>query len=274
MLSEILKHHAGIGESITVKRKVIVIGIGAGNPDYITVQAINALNQVSVFFIPNKGTDKSELARLRREICDRYIEGQDYRMVDFDTPERVTSSTHYKQSIAAWREEVEQVYERLLVEELSEHENGAFLVWGDPSLYDGTLRILENIRSRQEQFELEYDVIPGISSVQALAASHKIALGRIGESIMITTGRRLAEGFPNNVDNVTVMLDSQNTFKSLDGDLDIHWGAYAGTEDEILVSGKLRDVCDEIERLRADARDCHGWIMDSYILSKPESSKK
>ena len=29
-------------------RKVFVIGIGTGNPDYVTVQAINALNEVDV----------------------------------------------------------------------------------------------------------------------------------------------------------------------------------------------------------------------------------
>ena len=126
-----------------MKRKVIVIGIGAGNPDYVTVQAINALNQVSVFFIPNKGTGKAALARLRREICERYIRGREYRMVDFDTPDRKKPSSDYSQGIEAWRDEVEQVYERLLIEELGDDEEGAFLVSGDPSIYDGTLRILD-----------------------------------------------------------------------------------------------------------------------------------
>ena len=36
-------------------RKVFVIGIGPGNPDYVTVQAINALNAVDVFFEMDKG---------------------------------------------------------------------------------------------------------------------------------------------------------------------------------------------------------------------------
>lgn len=254
-----------------MKRKVIVIGIGAGNPDYVTIQAINALNKVSVFFIPNKGTGKAKLAHLRREICERFINKKNYRMVDFDTPTRNGTSPAYSDDVRSWRDDVEEVYEKLLTEELDDDQEGAFLVWGDPSLYDGTLTILEKIRSKGN-FELEYEVIPGISSVQALAARHRVALNRIGEATMITTGRKLAEGFPNNVGSVTVMLDAQNAFKSIDGDFDIHWGAYVGTEEEILIAGKLREVCDEIERLRQEARVKNGWIMDTYILTQPDES--
>ena len=121
------------------------------------------------------------------------------------------------------------IYERLLVEELGEGECGAFLVRGNPSLYDSTLRILERLRAKAS-FDLEYEVIPGIRpNVQALAAAHKVPLNRIGKSIMITTGRKLVEGFPNNADSVVVMLDGQSAFKSVDGDIEIYWGAYIGT---------------------------------------------
>ena len=68
------------------KRRLKVIGIGAGNPEYITIQAVKALQQVTTFFIPLKGDDKADLHLLRREICDRYIDHDHYRMVDFDIP--------------------------------------------------------------------------------------------------------------------------------------------------------------------------------------------
>jgi precorrin-6A synthase len=104
------------------------------------------------------------------------------------------------------------------------------------------LRIIGKIQSK-DAFALEYEVIPGISSVQALAAKHRIALNRIGESIHITTGRKLAEGFPNNADSVVVLLDGEQSFKMIENtDIDIYWGGYVGTEDEILVSGRLSDV--------------------------------
>ena len=249
-----------------MKRSVLVIGIGAGNPEYVTIQAVNALNRAAVLFVPNKG-GKEGLAKLRREICDRFIKDHAYRIVDFDVPDREKSSLRYRDGVAAWRGKVESVYERLLTDELGEGETGAFLVWGDPSLYDGTLRILDSI-SAKGTIALDYEVIPGISSVQALAARHKVALNLVGEAITITTGRRLAEGYPENAGSVVVMLDGEGAFKTIDADVDIRWGAYVGTEDEILVSGKLRDVADEIERLKTAARKKHGWIMDTYLLTR------
>jgi precorrin-6A synthase len=249
-------------------RKVLIIGIGAGNPDYVTVQAINALNQADVFFIPDKGAEKETLHRLRLEICERYVKDRNYRLADFKTPERSKDSSDYKMNVRDWHSRIEQNYERLLMEELGDGECGAFLVWGDPTLYDSTLRIIDKIQSKG-RFALEYEVIPGISSIQALAARHRVALNRIGESIHITTGRKLREGFPNNADSVVVVLDGEQSFKKIDGsDIDIYWGAYLGTEDEILVSGRLSDVANDIEAIRAEARRENGWIMDSYLLRK------
>jgi precorrin-6A synthase len=251
-------------------RNVLIIGIGAGNPDYLTVQAINALNRVDVFFIPDKGTEKEALARLRLEICGRYIKDRDYRLSAFQMPERSKDPSDYKANVRDWHSQIEEHYEKLLIEELGDGECGAFLVWGDPTLYDSTLRIIEKIRSKGS-FALEYEVIPGISSVQALAAQHRIALNRIGESIHITTGRKLAEGFPDNADSVVVLLDGEQSFTKIESaGIDIYWGAYIGTEDEILVSGRLSEVASDIEAVRAKARREKGWIMDAYLLRKSE----
>ena len=157
-------------------------------------------------------------------------------------PERDRTSASYVAAVEAWHEERAALYERLIRDELGEDGCGAFLVWGDPSLYDSTLRIVDRVLARGA-VTFEHRVIPGISSVQALAARHRVPLNRIGEPIEITTGRRISEGLPGDVDNAVVMLDAQCAFRSLDGeDLDIYWGAYLGTEDEILVAGKLREL--------------------------------
>jgi len=236
-------------------RKILIIGIGAGDPEYVTVQAINALNQVDVFFIPNKGEEKEDLARLRLEICERYIKERTYRLVNFNTPARAKDPSDYKLTVQDWHSRIEQAYETLLARELADGECGAFLIWGDPTFYDSTLRIIAEIKSKGN-IAIEYDVIPGISSVQALAAKHRIALNRIGEPVHITTGRKLAEGIPDNADTVVVMLDGEQAFKTVeDTAIDIYWGAYIGTPDEILVSGRLADVGGEIEAARAAARD-------------------
>jgi precorrin-6A synthase len=70
-----------------------------------------------------------------------------------------------------------------------------------------------------------------------------------------------------------VMLDGDCSFRSIrDSDVDIYWGAYIGTDDEILISGNLQQVAHDIEKMRADAKSRKGWIMDTYLLRR--SSKK
>jgi precorrin-6A synthase len=250
-------------------KKLLVIGIGAGNPDYITMQAVKALNQVDVFFLMDKGQSKDQLIELRREICERYITDHDYRFVEAHSPERERGEVDYRTSVDDLNLARQQIFERLINEEMSDGQCGGFLVWGDPALYDSTLRILQAIQA-SGACAFEFEVIPGITSVQALAAQHKVPLNQIGRSVEITTGRRLAAGQVSDADSLVVMLDAQDAYHQVvDQDTEIYWGAYLGTPDEILISGKLKDVADEIERVRKAARLANGWIMDTYLLRKP-----
>jgi len=244
--------------------KLLIIGMGAGNPEHLTVQAIKALNRADVFFIPDKGAEKAALRQLRTEICERFIEGDAYRFVPVPIPERERNPADYRSTVAAWHDAIAATYARLFEAELTDGACGAVLVWGDPSLYDSTIRILERIRVTG--VALDYEVIPGISSVQALTAQHRVPLNRIGEPVLITTGRKLADVFPDDVGSVVVMLDGEQSFRRVDQELDIYWGAYLGTADEILIAGRLADVRDEIEARREQARQQHGWIMDCYLL--------
>ena len=74
-------------------------------------------------------------------------------------------------------------------------------------------------------------MIPGISSIQLLAARHRIVLHDVGRPIHVTTGRALAEAVAEGQDNVVVMLN-----RGLDplhdpelADWLIWWGANLGT---------------------------------------------
>jgi precorrin-6A synthase len=253
-------------------RKILIIGIGAGHPEQITIQAINALNRTDVLFITDKGADKDDLARFRREIVARYAPNRQLRTFQIPDPERDRHPTDYHATVGTWHDERAARYETLFAAQLHETECGAFLVWGDPSLYDSTIRIVEQIAARGT-VELEYEVIPGITSIQALTARHRIALNQIGAPVQITTGRRLA-AHPPTVDTV-VMLDGECAFNTVtDDEVEIYWGAYLGTPDEILLSGKLRDTAATIEQTRAAARQRKGWIMDTYLLRKPAAPRR
>ncbi|UXY31242.1 precorrin-6A synthase (deacetylating) [Streptomyces sp. HUAS TT20] len=251
-------------------RKIHVIGIGAGDPDQLTLQAVKALRSTDVFFLVEKGEVKNDLTRLRRDMLDAHLPEGSYRLVEARDPERDRSAggAAYSPAVGDWRSARADIYERLITEELGADESGAFLVWGDPSLYDSTLGILEEVLARGA-VAFEYDVVPGISSVSALVARHRTGLNRVARPVQITTGRRLAEGFPQGVDDVVVMLDAHQTFRRYaDQDIDIYWGAYIGTPDEILVSGPLAEAGPRIERVRAEARERKGWIMDTYLLRR------
>ncbi len=250
-------------------RTVLIIGIGAGDPEHVTVQAIKALNAVDVVFVVEKAPQTDALVRLRHEILERYLdEGRSPRMVALPDPPRDRTAPAYRSAVEAWRSRRADLWERAIADELGEDSCGAFLVWGDPAIYDSTLAVVDDILSRGN-VTFEHEVIPGISSPQALAARHRIALNRVGGAVQITTGRRLASGFPEDADDVLVMLDADCAFtRFASDDVDIYWGAYVGTEDEILVSGRVGEVAEEIQRARREARERMAWVMDTYLLRR------
>lgn len=248
-------------------RELLLIGIGVGDPDHLTVQAVNALGRVDVLFVINKGPEKAELAELRSEICRRHRPDGGFRVVEIDDPDRDRDPSDYRSAVRAWHDRRATLYEQAIICSLAKDECGAFLIWGDPALYDSTLRIIDRIVD-QDPGVLDVEVVPGISSVQALAARHRIPLNRIGEAVHITTGRKLAAGLIPEEGDLVIMLDGTCAFTTVTFDATIYWGAYLGTPNELLVSGALHEVSDEIQRVRAEARAAHGWIMDIYLLRR------
>ncbi|MFG2040896.1 precorrin-6A synthase (deacetylating) [Dactylosporangium sp. NPDC048998] len=250
-------------------RKVLIIGVGAGDPDHVTIQAINAMNAVDVFFVLDKGEAAADLTEARMALCARYVTG-DYRTIVIPDPPRDRAAADYAGAVRDWRDERARLLAEAIERELGEDGVGGILAWGDPALYDGTIRVLETIR--EAGHEVEYEVIPGISSVQILAARHRVTLNQVAGPVHITTGRRLAAAWPEGCDDVVVMLDAGLACRVYrDEPIDIYWGAYLGTPDELLVAGRLDDVIDEIEAVRTEARARKGWIMDTYLLRRTGS---
>lgn len=252
-------------------KRLALIGIGPGGAEYLTRQAIAAIGRTQVFFMLEKaGRGKDELLAIRRGILARYLAPDDYRLVTAASPPRSIGEAGYEQGVRDWHAAKHAAFVALFERELAQGEQGAFLIWGDPGLYDQTVSLLGEIAAAApDQYRLE--VIPGISSVQVLAARHGIPLNRINEPVTITTGRQLARTAPDEIDNTFVMLDGECRFQRFSGqDLLIYWGAYLGSEDELLIAGALDEVLDELLETRARARLRKGWIMDTYLLRRRE----
>jgi len=237
-----------------------VIGIGAGDPEFVTAQAVRALNDTEVFFAMDKGEAKNDLVAFRHEVCRRFVPGSDYRFVELPDPVRATGGD-YAAAVADWHAARARLWAAAIRAELGPRGVGAFLAWGDPSLYDSTLRILGEVA---RHVDLDYDVIPGVTAIQALTARHRIPLNDVGEPVLITTGRQLrAHGLSG---SAVVMLDGDCAFLGCPPQTRIWWGAYLGTPEEILVAGTVGEVGQHIAGIRASARAERGWIMDTYLL--------
>jgi len=80
------------------------------------------------------------------------------------------------------------------------------------------------------------------------------------------------DGLPDGLDSAVVMLDPGFTAAGFDDPaLTVFWGAYLSTADETLISGPLAEVADQITATKAELRARHGWIMDTYLLRRPDS---
>lgn len=242
-----------------VVKRLLIIGIGAGDPDHLTIQGAKAIAAADVFFLIDKGEEKDELVRLRRRLIEEHGRPP-YRIVEGRDPERDRTAAAYAEAVENWRARRAELYRRMIEDELPDGQTGAFLVWGDPGVYDSTLSILGRL-------PYDYEVIPGISAISALTARHRTTLTRVGSPVHITTGRRLAEQGPT-ADDILVMLDSRCAFAELT-DYHIYWGAYLGTPDEILIAGPVAEVADRIREVRSEVRARKGWIMDTYLLRRP-----
>ena len=129
-------------------RELLVIGMGPGHPDQITVQAVRALNRAGVFFRIDKGDAKSGLNAARDEILARHVTATGWRMVDVPEPPRDRSAlldrAGYEGAVADWHQaRAEALIGAAVAAELGPDGVGAFLVWGDPSVYDSMLRIID-----------------------------------------------------------------------------------------------------------------------------------
>jgi precorrin-6A synthase len=239
--------------------KIYILGVGMG-PQHVTPEVAEALRSVDYVLAARK-SEADPLLEVRREICRLY---GDVPLVAVPDPERDRDApADYPGAVADWHEARVAAYEELLAQRPGDV---AFLVWGDPSLYDSTIRIVESISARG-QLPVEYDVLPGVSAPALLAARHRIVLHEVGRPVHITTGRLLREAVDQGLDNIAVMLNARLDLDGLE-DWRIWWGANLGTADEALVSGRVGDVLAEIENVRAAVKDSVGWVMDVYLLRK------
>ncbi|HET9128537.1 MAG TPA: precorrin-6A synthase (deacetylating) [Propionibacteriaceae bacterium] len=242
--------------------KIRILGVGMGL-QHVTAEVAEALSGVDYVIAADKHEDDGLLAA-RREIANAF--GVEVIAVpdperDRD-PARLGVETAYAAAVRNWHAARVAAYEDVL---RSQGGTAAFLVWGDPSLYDSTIRIVEQLA---ERLPVDYDVLAGISAPQLLAARHRIVLHPVGRPVHITTGRMLRDEIANGQSNLVVMLTGFLDLEGLD-EWSIWCGANLGRDSEELVAGRVRDVWAAVLAARERARANDGWVMDICLLRAP-----
>ncbi|QIL79243.1 precorrin-6A synthase (deacetylating) [Diaphorobacter sp. HDW4A] len=247
--------------------EIWLIGIGTGNPDHLTREAERAIRASDLVLLPHKEDNKAELAQVRLQLLEQ-LDVPSERVAHFDMPLRRQQGDDYDLQVDEWHNAIARRWSDCLEERLAFGGGRvALLVWGDPALYDSTLRIASRLGLASHQVH----VVPGITSMQMLCSAHGIALNDIGAPFLVTTGRQLRDhGWPDDVDTLVVMLDGQCSFEQVsEPDAVIYWGAYLGMSQQMLMSGPLAEQASRISEQRRNARQQYGWIMDIYLLRRP-----
>lgn len=237
-----------------------IIGFGMG-PQHVTPEAAAALRSCDYVIAAAKSTD-DPLLGVRRAICEEYgvelvaVPDPERDRVSSGSPGASTAQESYGRAVRDWHDARAAAY-RTLVE--TRGGTAGFLVWGDPALYDSTIRVVGQLSD-------DYDVVPGISAPQLLAARHRIVLHEVGRPVHITTARRLPEAVAAGESNIVVMLGADPALAEL-ADWRIWYGANLGAPGEQLLAGRVGDL--DLSGARARARAIDGWVMDAYLLRRP-----
>ncbi len=241
-------------------KKLYLIGIGPGDPKYLTLEAKALIESLNLFLIPEKKGRKEELAQKRIEII-KFVKGErPFQCVYLPFPER-ERGLNYKEKVKEWRKKKGEILKEALLK--VEEEEAGFLIWGDPTLYDGHIEIVKEVA---RELRISFEVIPGLSSFQVLGAKIKTSLTDLSTPLTFHTPRTLRK-LKDIEHPVIVFLDNYETFNLFkDKAIEIYWGAYVGQREEKYILGKLSDTINVIKTLRKNLKEEKGYLMEIYLL--------
>lgn len=154
--------------------RLYLVGVGPGDPDLLTIKAARILQKVPVIFAPQKDDQSASYAR---RTIDGLVSKPEQQVIGLVFPMVRDESQllHYQQKAA------DSIWQHL-----ERGEDCAFVNVGDPYLYGTAIYVLKILQAAHPEIEIE--VVPGISSINAAAARAGVPLAINDERIAIISG--------------------------------------------------------------------------------------
>jgi precorrin-2/cobalt-factor-2 C20-methyltransferase len=158
------------------KGKLSVVGVGPGDPELLTIKGLRILGNVSCICVPKGREEGSSLAL---SIVQKIVDLGGKEIIEAHFPMRKTKSPgHGKELDTKWDETVQVVSDRL-----RRGIDMAFITIGDPTIYSTFFYLYDRLLETNPDLDIE--IIPGVSSINASAARAKISLGLADEKIAV-----------------------------------------------------------------------------------------
>ncbi|MGH9981421.1 MAG: precorrin-2 C(20)-methyltransferase [Nitrososphaeraceae archaeon] len=150
--------------------KLFCVGCGPGDPELLTIRALNLIKEADVIFVPTSKSDKPSIAL---SIVAKYID-------------KTTKIIHLVFPMVKDKNSLKEYWEKNTAEISRMVKTGKktlYLTVGDPSLYSTWIYIHRELKKNYKDIEIE--IIPGITSIFAFAAESKISLVEGNEHLSI-----------------------------------------------------------------------------------------
>ena len=171
-------------------KKLYGIGTGPGDKELLTLKAVRAMRESSVIFAPNNRGENMAINTAREFIEDKEI-------VYIDLPMGSVTQETYKNAAET------------IIDNIPDGEVGAFLTIGDPMIYSTFTYIMDELEDR----EIEIEVVSGIPSFIAAAASMKLPLTTKGDNFILCD--ELEEENLKGLNSVAILKTLRNKEKTI-----------------------------------------------------------
>lgn len=150
--------------------KLFCVGCGPGDPELLTVRAVNLIKSAEILFAPTAREGKPSIAL---SVVEKYIDSST------KTASLVFPMVKDKESLRDyWKRNADEI-----ANSVRSGKKVVYLTVGDPALYSTWIYVHRELKRNHKDIEVE--IVPGVASMFAIAAKAKISLAEGEETVAV-----------------------------------------------------------------------------------------